>query len=83
MLLLLLFWFIFAVLGMSLFGGNPWFSPDNNLAFTWRKNFNSFFDAMCTVRCCCLWAFNRQPVGCGSAASSGSHALLTHDPGFI
>ena len=54
MLLLLLFWFIFAVLGMSLFGGNPWFSPNNDLAFTWRKNFNSFFEAMCTVRWCGL-----------------------------
>ena len=54
MLLLLLFWFIFAVLGMSLFGGNPWFSPSNDLAFTWRKNFNSFFEAMCTVRWCGL-----------------------------
>ncbi len=47
MLLLLLFIFIFMVLGIQLFGGNPYYTPANTAS--WRKGFASFYESFYTV----------------------------------
>ncbi|KAK9823223.1 hypothetical protein WJX72_001160 [[Myrmecia] bisecta] len=47
MLILVLFLFIFSVLGMQLFGGNAAYDPD--VTATYRKNFNSIWQAFYTV----------------------------------
>ncbi|KAK9829920.1 hypothetical protein WJX72_008649 [[Myrmecia] bisecta] len=47
MVIIVLFMYIFCVLGMQLFGGSPAYSPD--VTQTWRKNFNTIWSAFYVV----------------------------------
>ena len=47
MLLLILFIFIFMVLGIQLLGGSTYYTPANTA--TWRKGFSSFYESFYTV----------------------------------
>ena len=47
MLLLILFIFIFMVLGIQLFGGSTYYTPANTAS--WRKGFSSFYESFYTV----------------------------------
>ena len=47
MLLLILFIFIFMILGIQLFGASTYYTADNTAS--WRKGFSSFYESFYTV----------------------------------